>query len=137
MKKFGLRLTSRRKWYFVIFAFSLYPNFKWLLSKTLWCILRILSNFCYVTNIFDLHIYDNETTAHLIFFKFVWICILFLYFFQNERNITTTILIIHLKCTVLHYANLKSSSKNKLLLNYGSLNMLLCFFRLLIYLYVN
>ena len=34
-------------------------------------------------------------------------------FFQNERNITKSILMIHLKCTVVHYANLNSSSINK------------------------
>ena len=33
------------------------------------------------------------------FFKFVWLCNLFLYFF------TTSLLMIHLKCTVAHYAN--------------------------------
>ena len=57
MKKFGLRLTGRRKWYFLIFAFSLYPNFKLLLSKILKWILRVLSNFYYVTNIFELHFF--------------------------------------------------------------------------------
>ena len=35
MKMFGLRLTGRRKGYFWIFAFSFFPNFKWLLSKIL------------------------------------------------------------------------------------------------------
>ena len=37
-------------------------------------------------------------------------------FFLCERNITTSLLMIHLKCTVMHYANLNSSTKNKLFL---------------------
>ena len=52
-------------------------------------------------------------------------------FFLNERNMTTSLLMIHLKCTVVHYTNLNWSSKNKPFLNYGSLNMLFCFFRIL------
>ena len=98
--------------------------------------MRILSNFYYVTNILHLHIYDNETAALLFFFlKFAQICILFLYFFQNESNITTSLLMIHSKCTIVHYTNLNSSSKNKPFLNYGLLNILFCFLRFLIYLY--
>ena len=56
--------------------------------------------------------------------------------FLNERNITTSRLMIHLKCTVVHDSNLNSSSVNKSFLNYGPLNMLflfLFFFRFLIY----
>ena len=37
-------------------------------------------------------------------------------FFLNEQNIATSFLVIHLKCSVVHYANLNSSSKNKLYL---------------------
>ena len=69
MKKFSLRLTGGRIWYFLIFAFSLYLNFKWLLSEILQWILRVLGNFYYVTNIFDLHICKNETATLLIFFE--------------------------------------------------------------------
>ena len=82
----------------------------------------------------------SKLLLHFFFFfflKFTQIHILFLYFFQNERNITTFLLMIHLKCTVVHYANLNSSSKNKPFLNYGSLNMLFRFFRFLIYVYFN
>ena len=63
-----------------------------------------------------------------VFWKFARICILFLYFFQNERNVTTSLLMTHLKCIVVHYANLNSRSKNKPFLNYGLFNMLFCFF---------
>ena len=34
-------------------------------------------------------------------------------FIQNERNITTSLLMIHLKYTVVHYVNLNSSPINK------------------------
>ena len=126
VKKFGLRLTDRRKCYFLIFAFSLYPNFKWILSKTLQWISRVPSNFYYVTNIIDLHFFDdNETAAFKFFLKFARICILF--FFLNERNITTSLLMIHLKGPVVHYANLSSSSKIKPFLYYGTLNVLFFF----------
>ena len=49
-------------------------------------------------------------------------------FFLNERNITTSLLMIHLKCTVVHYSNVNSTSINKPFFNYGLLNMLLLFF---------
>ena len=45
-------------------------------------------------------------------------------FFLNERNITTSFLTTQLKCTVVHYANLNSSFKNKPFINYVPLNML-------------
>ena len=55
--------------------------------------------------------------------------------FLDERIITASLLMIHLKCTMVHYANLNSSSINKPLLNYGPMNMLFRFFRFLIYVY--
>ena len=138
MEKFGLRLTGRRKCYFSIFAFSLFPNFKWLLSKIFQWISRFLSNFYYVKNIFDLQIFENEISVHiskkfkrvalLIFFEFSRDMHFVSLFFLNERNITISLLMIHLKCTAVHYANLNSSSINKPFLNYGRLNMLFRFF---------
>ena len=44
------------------------------------------------------------------------------------KNITTSLLMIHLKCTVVHYANLNSTSINKPLLNYKPLNIFLISF---------
>ena len=58
-------------------------------------------------------------------------------FFVNERNITTSLLVIHLEYTVVPDANLNSSSINKPLLNYGLLNMLFRLFLFLIYVYFN
>ena len=48
-------------------------------------------------------------------------------FFLNERNLTTSLLMLHLKFTVVDYANLKSGSINKASI-YGPLNMLFHFF---------
>ena len=67
--------------------------------------------FYYVTNIFDLHTFDNETTVLLNFFEISTGMYFVSLFFLNERNITTSILTIHLKCTVVHYANLFSFLK--------------------------
>ena len=53
--------------------------------------------FYYVTNIFDLHTVDNETTTLLKFFEILtemhFVSLLFL----NKRNITTSLLMIHFK----------------------------------------
>ena len=49
-------------------------------------------------------------------------------FFPNERNMAISLLMIHLKCTVVHYTNLNWSFKNKSSLSYGSLNILFRFF---------
>ena len=57
--------------------------------------------FYYVTNIFDLHTFDNETTA--IFFFVVVVVEIFteMHFvslsFLNKRNITTSLLMKHFK----------------------------------------
>ena len=62
----------------------------------------------YVTNIFDLRTFENETT-------FPEICRemhIFSLFFLNQTN-STSLLVIHLKCTVVHYANLNSNSISK------------------------
>ena len=44
---------------------------------------------------------------------------------------------IHLKCTIVNYANLNLGFKNKPFLNYGLFNMLFRFFRFHIYVYFN
>ena len=64
--------------------------------------------FYYVTNIFDLHTFNNETTALLKFFEISTEMHFVSLFFLNERNIATSLFMIHLKCTVVHYANLNS-----------------------------
>ena len=55
------------------------------------------------------------------------------FIFLNERNITTSHLMIHLKCTVVHHANLNSSSKNKPHLRATEHS----FIQFLIYVYIN
>ena len=121
------REAGRRTCYFLIFAFSLFPNFEWLSSKILYWISSVYRKFYYVTNIFDLHIFDKETVAVL---NFLEICIKKHFvssFFLNEKSIKTSLLMIHLKYTVVHYSNLNSSSISKPFLNYGPLNMLFFF----------
>ena len=79
-----------------------------------------------VTNIFDLHIFDNKTVALLIFFL-----ILGKVFFLKKSVVLQ--LFPNLKCSVVYHANVNSSSVNKPFLNYGSLNVL---FRLFLGLFV-
>ena len=135
MKNFRLRLTGRRKCYFLVFAFFIFPYFKWLVSK--W-ISRVLMKFYYITNIFDLQIFDNETAVLLFYFLFFWnlhgnaFCFFIISKWKKYYNLPFD---DTFKCTVLHYANLNSSSINKPFLNYGPLSMLFRFFRFLIYLY--
>ena len=80
------------------------------------------------TQTFLIFTFWQRNSALLNFFEiwtemhFVSLC------FLNERNITTSLLMIHLKCTVAHYSNLNSSSVSKPFLNYGQLNMLFLFF---------
>ena len=63
-------------------------------------------------------------------FKFLWYLQMHFVssFFLNEWNITTSLLMIHLKRTVVHYSKLHSSSINKPFFNYGPLNLLFLFF---------
>ena len=123
MKKFALRLTCRRKYYFLVFVFSLFPNFKLPLSKILTAFDGPYEVY-YVTNIFDIHI---------LFFKKICTKMHFVsLFFLNERNITTSFLMIHSKCTVEQYSNLNSNSMNQPCLNYRPSNTLVLLFRFLI-----
>ena len=64
-------------------------------------------------NIFYLHTFVNETTSLLECFKIFREMHFVSLFLLNERNIKNSLLMIHLKYTVAHYANLNSSSINK------------------------
>ena len=100
--------------------------------------MRVLRKFCYVTNIFDLHIFDKETVTLLNFFEISTKMLFVSLFVLIERNITTSLLMIHLKCSVVYYSSQNSSSISRLFLNYRLLNMLvLFFFRFLVYVYLN
>ena len=116
--------------------FCHFPFSKFQITIVKW-IPRVLRKFYYVTNIFDLHVFGKETAVLLTFFEICTEMHFVSLFFLNERNITNPLLMIHLICTAVHYANLNSSSINKPLLNYGPLNLLFCFFRFLIYVYFN
>ena len=120
----GSRLSKMLFFYFFIFFFT-FPNFNWLLPKILWKNHLFHDGFRWF--------FDNKTTALLTFFEISAEMHHASLFFLNERNITTSLLMVHLKCTVLHYADLNLSYINPI---YGLLNMLFCFFcffRFLIY----
>ena len=71
----------------------------------------------------------NERLFKNLFFIEMYFVSLFV---LNERNITTLLLMIHWKCTLVHYANLNSSSIKKSFLYYGSLNKLFHIFQLVL-----
>ena len=90
--------------------------------------MRALRKFCYVTNIFGLHIFDKETVILLNFFEICTEMLFVSLFVLIKRNITTPLLRIHLKYSVVSYSIQNSSSISRLFLNYRSLNMLVLFF---------
>ena len=107
------------KMLFFNFSVFIFLNFRWLFSKILWknlavveWISRDLMKFYNVTNIFDLLTFDNKTTALSKKFEISTEMHFVSSFSLNERNITTSLVIIHLKCAVARYANLNSSSIN-------------------------
>ena len=89
--------------------------------------------FYYITNIFDLHTFDNETSTLLKIFEISKEMHFVSLFFLNGRNITTSLLIKHLNCAVLQYAKLNSSSINKPYLRVIQYDV----FLFLIYVYFN
>ena len=95
--------------------------------------------FYYVTIIFDLQIFDNETTALLNIFEICTEMCFVSIFFLNERNITTSLLIIATfkEYCFAWYVKLSSRSIIKPFLNDMPPNMLFRFFRFLIYVYFN
>ena len=58
--------------------------------------------FYQVTNIFDLNTFDNEMTVLLKSFEISTEMYFVVLFFLNERNITSSLLMRHLKCAVVH-----------------------------------
>ena len=88
--------------------------------------------FYYVTNIFDLHIFDNETTSlwknwnlHRNAFS--------LFIFSKWKKYHNLTFEDTFKMSFVNYSNLNSSSIKKPFLNHGPLNVIFCFSRLLIY----
>ena len=59
------------------------------------------------------------------------------FIFSKWKKDYNSLLMTHLRCTVVHYANWNSSPINKSFLNDGQLNMLFFFFWFLIYVYFN
>ena len=78
----------------------------------------------YVTNTFDWHIVDKETAAR---FKLFWNLHGNALFLLNERNILISLLMIHLKCTVVDYANLNSSSMKQTIFKLWAIEYVISF----------
>ena len=133
-KKAWFTINGLSKYYFWIFTFFIFPKLKWPLLKILWKkhpfllrISRVIMKFYYVAIVLQ---WNNGS------FKLFWNLHgneFPSFIFLNKRNIATSLLMIHLKCTVVHYANLNSSFINNSFLNYGPLNMLFYFFQVLFY----
>ena len=131
MKKVGLRLTGRRNTIFYFLPFPFTQISKDYCQKSyngLWTFFVFLLGQKYF---WPTHFRKWNGGP----FNFFLICTDMRFgslFFLNERNMTTSLLMIHLKVTVKHYTNLNWSSKNK-----PFLNILFRFFQFLIYVYFN
>ena len=90
-------------------------------------------NLSYVTNIFDLYVFDNETTALLNVFEICTETYFAYLFFLNERNISTSLLMMHLKCTAAHYGSLNSSAIKQAVFKLRAVEYAISFYRFLIY----
>ena len=95
-------------------------------------------NFYYLTNIFAVPSFNNEVTTVFKSLEISTEMHFLSLFFLNERNIATSLFIIQLKCTVVHYANLNSSSVNKLYCTRAvEYAISFVFFLFLVYVYFN
>ena len=134
MKKFGLKLKGHQKCYFSIFTFFIFPYFKWLFLKILWkdhpllwWISRVLMKFYYVINILIYTLLTQWNDGSLNLF---WnldgngFCFFIFSKWKKYHNLTFD---DTFKSTVVHYANLNSSSISKPFLDYGPSSMLFCF----------
>ena len=91
--------------------------------------------FFYITNIFDLQIFDNKTVALLKCFKICMeMCFVYL-FILNGRNITTSLLMIRLKSIVVYCANLNSRPITKQFFKLRLIEYAISFSQILIYVY--
>ena len=96
-------------------------------------ILKVLIKSYRFTNICDLKILYTQAAALWIFLEISTEERFASLVLSNEGNIKASILLILLKCIVTGYSNGNESFTGRFFLNYGSLNMLLHFFRYLIY----
>ena len=94
MKTFTLRLKGCRKCYIVSLHFH-FSKFQMTITKT---VMEKPSFF-----VMDL---EGSTTSQIFLIYIVFI-------FLNKRNITISLLMIHIKYAVVHYDNSNSSSTNK------------------------
>ena len=66
----------------------------------------IFMKFYYMTNIFYQQMFDYEKRLFLKVFEICMEMHFVSLFSLNEKSITTSLLTIHSKCTVVHYGNL-------------------------------
>ena len=130
-----------QKCYFSIFAFFIFSNLKWPLLKSYGKMIFFYNGFrgflwsYTMSQIFLTYIFlTMKQRPFYIFWYFHGNAFCF-FIFLNERNITTSHLMIHLKCTGVHHANLNSSSKNKPHLR--ATEHAISFIQFLIYVYIN
>ena len=125
MKRLSLQLMSRRNCPFSKFQMTIVKNLIMDFERSFGVLLR--------QKHFDIDILCHEMLTLFIFFeistKMHFTSLLFL----NQRKITTSLLMIDLKCTVVHYANLNLSFINKPFLNYGCWICYFVFFIFFIY----
>ena len=129
MKKFVVRLTSCRKCNFEFLPFRFF-KFQMTVVKKL---MEKASFF-----IMDFKDSDEGLLTHKNFWSTSFWCIrkwILFVIFSNERNIRTSLLMMHLKCAVAHYANLNSSSINNSCLR-GVVYAILLLFQFLILAFV-
>ena len=119
VKKFGLQQTGCQKCYFLVFAFFIFPNLKWLSSKPYF----VKMNF---EDAYEVLIYQKYFLSLLFCqwndgsFKKFWnfhgnaFCFFIFSKWMKYYNLTLDDTFKILYCTVVHHANLNSScSLNK------------------------
>ena len=98
----------------IFFSFCLFPFSKYQMTMS-----NHIMDFEYSQEVLICHkyfrstIFGKETTALLNFFEIFIEMHFNSLIFPNERNITTSFLMIHLKCTFVHYSNLNFEHKAK------------------------
>ena len=132
-----LQLTGHQGCYFLIFVFFILSNFKWLLSQIFKKPLFFIMDFESPYEILQRHKYfwsknlwqskDGPFKNFCAEMRFVSL------FSLNEKTITNLLWMIHLTCTVLHYANINSNFINK---NFKIMGRQICYFVFLDFLFM-
>ena len=122
MKKFLSRLTGCQTCNFLVFAFFHFSKFQMTIIKDF--MEKPIEDFiirfhgCYEVLLSEKYFWSTlfwqwNNDPFNFFFLISTEMHLVSLFLLNERNITVSLLMIHLKCTVVHFANLNWSSLNE------------------------